>query len=209
MPPVRIKICGITRLEDAQAAAGLGADAIGFIFYEKSPRYIAPREAALISVAMPPLLARVGVFVDAPAATIQSAIEQCGLTAVQLHGVETPEFCRQFTVPVVKAFRIQDASSLALLSHYPTEAWLLDSYVPGQSGGTGTCFHWELAEQARTLGRPIFLAGGLTSENAAQAVCQVNPYALDVSSGVESAPGIKDHDKINAFIQAAHHACLT
>ncbi len=203
MQQIRIKICGITRLEDAQAAAAFGADAIGFIFHEASPRSIVPHQAALISAAMPPLTARVGVFVDAPAATIQSMIRECGLTAVQLHGIESSEFCQQFSVPVVKAFRIRDASSLAALTDYPTQAWLLDSYVPGQSGGTGTCFRWELAQQAKTLGRPIFLAGGLTPENAAQAVREVAPYALDVSSGVESAPGIKDHHKIKAFIEAA------
>ncbi len=208
MSTVRIKICGITRLEDAQSAADHGADAIGFIFFEKSTRHITPQRAARISTSLPPLLGRVGVFVDASSSTILETIRECGLTAIQLHGSESPEFCQQFLLPVVKAFRIQNDASLALLPHYNTQAWLLDGFVSGQHGGNGICFDWDLALKAQALGRPLFLAGGLTPENATEAVQKVHPYALDVSSGVESAPGIKDHAKIKAFIDAAHRASL-
>lgn len=201
---VRIKICGITNVEDARAAVAAGADALGFMFYERSPRCVSPHAAAEIVRAVPPFVARVGVFVNASEAEVRRAVAESGVDTVQFHGDETPEFCRRFApLKVYKAFRIQSAASLAGLREYDTDAWLLDSFVPGQLGGTGARFNWELAVEAKKFGRPIILAGGLTPENVAEAVRQVRPYAVDVSSGVESAPGRKDPQKLKDFIAAA------
>ena len=131
------------------------------------------------------------------------AIRQGGLNLLQFHGEETPEYCLQFGLMSMKAFRIRDAASLQLLPNYPTDAWLLDAYNPAKPGGTGETFNWDLARQAQTRGRPVFLAGGLTPENVAEAIQRARPYGVDVSSGVEAAPGRKDHAKVKAFIQAA------
>jgi phosphoribosylanthranilate isomerase len=198
-----VKICGITNPADGLAAAAAGADAVGLMFYEGSPRHISLDTAAEIARQLPPFISRVGVFVDAPEATVLRAIAHCGLNMVQFHGRETPEYCRSFPVMTIKAFRIRDADSLAALPAYQTDAWLLDAFVAGQAGGTGATFNWDLAAEAQKLGRPIFLAGGLTPGNVAEAVRRVRPYAVDVSSGVESAPGRKDHQKLRAFVQAA------
>jgi phosphoribosylanthranilate isomerase len=203
---VRVKICGITRREDALAAVASGADALGFMFYEPSSRHVTVDQAAAICRDLPPLVTRVGVFVNAPADFVRAAAATCGLGAIQLHGDESPEFCRQFALPVIKAFRVSGPESLAALAAYGFAAWLLDSFVPGQLGGTGACFNWSLAAKAAERGRPILLAGGLTPENVADAVRQVRPYAVDVSSGVESAPGLKDPTKIRALIRAAKAA---
>ncbi|MCP5516808.1 MAG: phosphoribosylanthranilate isomerase [Verrucomicrobiales bacterium] len=199
---VRVKVCGITRLENAEAAAAAGVDAIGFMFFAGSPRCIDLTKAADIARSLPPFVARVGVFVNPSESEVREAVQTCGLTAVQFHGEETPEFCARFLpLPVIKAFRIKDAESLAALPAYDmAHAWLLDAYVPGQRGGTGARFNWNLAIEARKLGRPIILAGGLTPDNAAQAIHEVHPEALDVSSGVESAPGIKDPALIHRFM---------
>jgi phosphoribosylanthranilate isomerase len=203
---LKIKICGITSPEDARAAVAAGADALGFMLFEGSPRYVPLKTVAAIARQLPPFVSKVGVFVNAAEAFIREATAQCGLEVLQFHGEESPEFCRRFDRPVVKAFRVRDGASLALLPGYDTSAWLLDSYVPGQSGGTGVQFNWDLARQAGQLGRPIILAGGLTPENIAQAVRQVQPYGVDVSSGVESAPGKKDAAKLRAFVRAARGA---
>lgn len=203
---VKVKICGITSAADGLAAAAAGADMIGLMFYEKSPRYLSVAAAAEVARQLPPFLTRVGVFVDAPEELVRRAIGECGLQVAQFHGNETPEFCTRFGVMSLKAFRMRDAASLAALPEYPTDAWLLDAYAPGQLGGTGERFNWDLAVQAQKLGRPIFLAGGLTPENVAAAVQQVRPFGVDVSSGVESAPGRKDAAKMRAFIQAAKAA---
>jgi phosphoribosylanthranilate isomerase len=146
------------------------------------------------------------VFVDASSEVIERAITCCGLDVVQLHGAETPEMCSGFSRPVVKAFRIADHSSLDLLPAYKTSAWLLDSYVPGQLGGTGAKFNWDIAVAAAKYGRPIVLAGGLTPENVAEAVRHTRPFAVDVSSGVESGPGKKDPAKVEAFVRAVRSA---
>ena len=203
---VRVKICGITSIEDAVAAVNAGADALGFMFYERSPRRISMELAATIKNALPPFVVRVGVFADATETVVRSAA-LCSLNALQFHGNEPPDFLKRFSpITTIKAFRIQNAASLAMLPSYNTSAWLLDSYTPAQLGGTGTTFNWDLAIQARKLGRPIILAGGLTPDNVAEAVRKVRPYAVDVSSGVESAPGRKDPAKIAAFIDAARSA---
>jgi phosphoribosylanthranilate isomerase len=146
------------------------------------------------------------LFVNAPREDVFKAIAGCGLSLLQFHGDETPEDCLQFGVKSLKAFRIRDAESLRALPDYKTDAWLLDAFSPAARGGTGEKFNWELAVEAQKLGKPIFLAGGLTPENVAAAVRKVRPYAVDVSSGVESSPGKKDHAKVKAFIRAATQA---
>ncbi len=200
---VRIKICGITSVGDAQAAAEAGADAIGLMLWGPSKRFVTNTKAAEIVRSLPPFVSKVGVFVDATAEEVFRAVKEIGLDTVQLHGEETPEFCRQFApLKVMKAFRVKNAASLATLTDYNTDAWLLDSYVAGEKGGTGAVFNWDLAVQAKDSGKPIVLAGGLTPENIAEAVHEVWPYAVDVSSGVESAPGKKDAEMIRRFVEA-------
>ena len=199
----RVKICGITNLADAQAAVAAGADALGFNFYEKSPRFIPTNVAAEISRALPPFTLRVGVFVNPAEELVRGAMGECGLGLLQFHGDEPPEFCAQFGLMSMKAFRIRDAGSLKELPKYQTDAWLLDAYASVALGGTGEKFNWGLAVEVQKLGKPVFLAGGLTPENVAEAIRQVQPFGVDVSSGVESAPGKKDHARVRAFIQAA------
>jgi phosphoribosylanthranilate isomerase len=148
----------------------------------------------------------VGVFVNAPEELVLRAIGECGLNIAQFHGEETPEYCGLFPVMTLKAFRVKDADSLKALTDYATDAWLLDAHVADKQGGTGAQFNWDLAIEAQKLGRPIFLAGGLTPENVADAVRKVRPYGVDVSSGVEASLGKKDHAKVRAFIQAAKTA---
>jgi phosphoribosylanthranilate isomerase len=200
---VKVKICGITNLPDAQAAAEAGADVLGFMFYDKSPRFISCEAAAAIVRELPPFIIKAGVFVNAPEDTVVHAIRECGLNLLQFHGDESPDYCLQFGIMSMKAFRVRDAASLQALREYPTDAWLLDAYTPGKLGGTGEVFNWDLAREAQSWGRPIFLAGGLTSENVAEAIQRARPYAVDVSSGVEAAPGKKDPTRLKAFIQAA------
>ena len=200
---VRIKICGITNLEDALLAAELGADALGFIFYAKSPRKVDAETARAIIAQLPPFVAAVGVFVDEAAAVVQELAARVGLDWVQLHGQESPEYCRKLGRRVIKSFRIQDEDSLRLLGDYQgaAQALLLDTYKKGQVGGTGEVFDWELARQAKAYG-PIVLAGGLTAANVAQAIKTAQPQAVDVASGVEAAPGKKDPEKLRAFFRA-------
>jgi len=200
---VRVKVCGITNPDDASAAVEAGASALGFILYEASPRNVSVTGAAQIIRNLPPFVAKVAVLVDASEEFIRAAIVECGFDTLQFHGNESPEFCRRFPVKTIKAVRIQNAESLSGLAAYETSAWLLDSFVPDKIGGTGEKFNWDLACAAKKFGRPIILAGGLTPANVADAVQRVQPFAVDVSSGVESKPGKKDHAKIRAFIAAA------
>ena len=171
-------------------------------FYEGSPRHVSIETAAEISKQLPPFVIRAGVFVNPEEALVTRAIAECGLGLLQFHGDEPPEFCTQFGLMTMKAFRIRDAESLKEIPNYQTDAFLLDAHAKAGLGGTGETFNWELAVAARKFGKPIFLAGGLTPENVAAAVTQVRPFAVDVSSGVESAPGKKDAAKMRAFIQA-------
>ena len=204
--PVKVKICGITNLPDARVAAEARADVLGFVFYERSPRFVSLEAAAEIIRELPPFMIKAGVFVNAPEDFVLRAVRDCGLNLLQFHGDETPDYCLQFGLMSMKAFRVRDASSLEVVRSYPTDAWLLDAYNPDKLGGTGEAFNWDLAHEAQTWGRPIFLAGGLNPENAAEAIRRARPYALDVSSGVEASPGRKDHAKVRAFIEAARGA---
>lgn len=200
---VRIKICGITNLEDALLSAELGADALGFIFYPPSPRSITPDAARAVIAQLPPLVTTVGVFVDEDPASVTELAATVGLDWLQLHGKETPEYCRRLDRRVIKVFRIRDETSLADLAAYrgAAQAFLLDTYKKGQVGGTGEVFDWDLARRAKAYG-PIILAGGLTAENVAQAIASAQPQAVDLASGVEAAPGRKDPDKLRAFFKA-------
>jgi phosphoribosylanthranilate isomerase len=199
----RVKICGITNLADARVAVEAGADAIGFVFYEKSPRLVSLKTAAEISKQLPPFVMRVGVFVNESEDFVLRAIGECNLTMLQFHGDEPPEFCTQFGLISMKAFRIRDAESLKKIPDYLTDAYLLDAFSSTTLGGTGEKFNWDLAVAAQKFGKPIFLAGGLTPENVAEAVKKVHPFGVDVSSGVEISSEKKDHAKVKAFIKAA------
>jgi phosphoribosylanthranilate isomerase len=203
---VKIKICGVTNVSNARVAAEAGADAIGLMFYSGSPRHITMDVAQEISRSLPASIIKTGVFVDPDPSEVFAAIQLCNLNLLQFHGAETLEFCQQFGVMTMKAVRVQNADSLGGLSDFRTDAFLLDSYVAGKSGGTGETFNWDLAVKAKQFGRPIFLAGGLTPENIASAIRAVEPFGVDVSSGVEFSPGRKDPEKIRAFIAAARAA---
>ena len=199
---VKVKICGVTSVADALAAAEAGADMVGLMFYERSPRHITLQTAREISRALPQFVLRVGVFVNPEEDLVMRALGDCGLTLLQFHGDETSEFCTQFGAMSLKAFRIQNAASLAALENFQADAFLLDAHSKSGLGGTGETFNWKLAVEAQKFDKPIFLAGGLTPENVADAVRQVQPFAVDVSSGVESAPGKKDVAIVRAFIAA-------
>jgi phosphoribosylanthranilate isomerase len=199
---VRVKICGITSLEDARVAVEAGADALGFVFYDKSPRSINPLLAAKIIATLPPFVQAVGLFVNEESEKINWTTDFCGLDLVQLHGDEEPDDCAELNRRVVKAFRIQNINSIEPLKKYQVAGYLLDAWCPECYGGTGKTFNWEMAAAAKEYG-PIILAGGLTPENVAEAIAQVHPYAVDVSSGVESAPGQKDPEKVREFIRRA------
>jgi phosphoribosylanthranilate isomerase len=195
----RVKICGITSAGDAEAAVRAGADALGFVFVPGTPRQVAADAAAAIVAGLPPFVTPVGVFLDQSAEEIAAAVSRCGLRAVQLHGSEPPKLCGAIPVPVIKALRIRNRDDLAPITWYPARAFLLDAYVAGTPGGTGSTFPWELAVGLVSRA-PILLAGGLTPENVAEAVRRVRPYGVDVSSGVECAPGRKDHRRMEEFI---------
>src|SRR5258706_6405892 len=202
----KVKICGVTNVADALAAAEAGADMIGLMFAEKSPRLITLPAAVEISRALSPFIVKAGVFVNPSEDLVLRAIGEAGVTLLQFHGDEPPEFCTQFGVMSMKAFRIRDEKSLAALPNYATDAYLLDACSPGARGGTGEKFNWDLAVAAQKFGRPVFLAGGLTPENVADAVRKVQPFGVDGSSGVASAPRKKDAAKIRAFIAAVRQA---
>lgn len=196
----RIKICGITRVEDALAAAHGGADAIGLVFYDKSPRYVTVQQAAQLAKAIPPFITVVGLFVNASADYVRAVQEEVPLDVLQLHGEEEPEFCACFNRPYLKAIRVRDGMDLLqCASRYASaQGLLLDAYIEGTQGGTGESFDWTLIPHDLPL--PVILSGGLNAGNVAQAIRAVRPYAVDVSSGVEAKKGIKDAAKIAAFI---------
>jgi phosphoribosylanthranilate isomerase len=197
-----VKICGITRREDAMAAVEAGAGAIGFVFWPDSPRFIDPHRARVIAAALPPFVTAVGVFVNQPVDYVRGVASLVRLGVVQLHGDESPEYAAGLPVPVLKAVAIREGEE-------PDEEWparttfLLDVHDPVQRGGTGRTIDWDAAA-AVAKRRRVFLAGGLTPDNAAAAVNRVRPYGIDVSSGVERAPGIKDHQRLRALFEALH-----
>jgi len=199
-PRTRVKICGITRMEDALAAAQAGADALGFVFYAKSPRAVTPEAAREMALALPPFVSRVGLFVDAAPETVAAVLEVVALDLLQFHGDECPADCASFGRPYLKAVPMAEGlDPLAYMDTYPHAAgFLLDSHGNGKTGGTGQTFDWERIP--RDLRHCLVLAGGLNPDNVAEAVRQVRPWAVDVSSGVEARPGIKDPARMQAFV---------
>lgn len=202
----RIKICGITRTEDALSAAAHGADAIGLVFYRPSPRYVSVEQARGIAVLIPPFVSTVAVFVNPSVDEVEKVIALCGVTLLQFHGDESPEFCERFSRPYIKAARMRPGLDLIkYLSPYSSaQAWMLDTFHDGLWGGTGGAFDWKRVPER--MARPVILSGGLAADNIAEAIQRVRPYAVDVSSGVEASKGIKDPGKIATFIGAVKHA---
>lgn len=199
---VKVKICGITRLDDALAAAEFGADALGFVFFKESPRYIEPFDAADIVGKLPPFVTPVALFVNEEEEIIRAVLNATGINVIQFHGDETPEFVSLFKERVVKAVRVKNEESLRAVPDYDVNAFLFDAYSPDIYGGTGKKFDWEIIKEVGSIERFI-LAGGLKPDNVACAVNLLRPYGVDTSSGVESAPGIKDHKKVRDFIARA------
>lgn len=200
MNQVRVKICGVRSLEEAEAAVEAGADALGFNFWPRSPRYIGPDAARSVIRQISPLVPAIGVFVNEDPLRIAEIVSDAGLNAVQLHGDETPEFCAGLgLIKIIKAIRVAGDFDSASINRYPVSAILLDTSVKGSYGGTGKRFDWSVAIEAKRYAR-IILAGGLTVENVAEAIKSVNPFAIDVCSGVESEPGRKDIDKLRRFM---------
>ena len=208
----RIKMCGLTRVKDIEAGLSHGLDALGFIFYEKSPRNVLPDFVKDIVAKIPPFVDCVGVFVDRDREEVEEIIEYCGLSHAQLHGKEDPKYCarvERFASPchVLKAFRVGDESKSSDFSPYDevVHGYLLDTYMKGTAGGTGETFDWKLIEQLN-LQRPMILAGGLSPDNVIEAIETVTPFGVDVNSGVEIEPGIKDHSKISEFVRKVRQA---
>lgn len=200
---VRVKICGITRAEDLQVACKAGADALGFVFYARSPRHLEIAQAAALVAQLPPFVQSVGLFVDAEPAFVDAVLKAVPLDLLQFHGSEAPQQCRHHGRPYLKAVRMREGTDLVkyCADFDDARALLLDAYVPGVPGGTGERFDWDLIPTGLSL--PIVLSGGLAPDNVAQAVTAVRPWAVDVSSGVEAAPGIKDAARVAAFIAQA------
>ncbi|RLC93390.1 MAG: phosphoribosylanthranilate isomerase [Chloroflexi bacterium] len=201
---VRVKVCGIASLEDALAAVGLGADALGFVF-APSPRQVTPEQVADIVAGLPPFVTRVGVFVDTPLQQVTETLQTCGLDVAQLHGSESADMCQALFPRVIKAFSVKDESVLSLLPRYRVSAYLLDAHHDRLRGGTGRSFDWGIARKASQHGL-VILSGGLNAVNVRRAILEARPYAVDVSSGVESRPGVKDHTKLEAFLKAVKEA---
>lgn len=201
----RVKICGIMRRQDAEFAVKSGADAIGLVFYEPSPRAVTMAQAAAITAQLPPFVSAVGLFVNASAEKVWQTLEQVPLSLLQFHGNESAEYCAQFNMPYIKAVRMQTETDLIQADEHFAEAsaLLLDSYQQGVPGGTGQTFDWSMIT---AVSKPLILAGGLTTENVAEAIRQVSPYAVDVSGGVEESKGLKSNNKISAFMREVANA---
>jgi len=197
----RVKICGLTREQDVRAAVEAGADAIGLVFYEPSPRYVDMQLASQLASIVPPFVSVVGLFVNAGQAVVEDVLHKVRLDLLQFHGDEPVDFCEQFSRPYIKALRVADDTDIAACAgqYASAKGLLLDTYQAGRPGGTGVVFNWELIPQDVSL--PIVLAGGLTPDNVVEAISQVQPYAVDVSGGVEQDKGIKDANKIRAFMK--------
>lgn len=203
---MKIKICGITNTEDAEVAVAAGADALGFIMYRKSPRWIEPAVARSIIAGLPPFVLPVGVFVNEEAEKVRTLMDECGFALAQLHGDESALYCQNLGRPVLKALRLKDRGRLLALAEFQGRAnvrgILIDAFSDQAYGGTGQTVDWTLAEEA-ARSTPVILAGGLNPSNVAGAIQVVRPYGVDASSGVEKSPGKKDHHKLKAFIEAA------
>ena len=198
---MKVKICGITNLEDAHLAVDAGADALGFIFVPSSPRYVEPAHAKKIIQTFPPFVTPVGVFADAKREEVNRIVDTSGVRCVQFHGDEYPMDIAGYTLPVIKAFRVKLGFDVQRLKNSPTRTFLLDTFVDGMQGGTGKTFDWSIAIEAKQFGE-IILSGGLNPQNVADAVAIVQPYAIDVNSGVESSPGKKDENKLKELFSA-------
>jgi phosphoribosylanthranilate isomerase len=206
MSRVKVKICGVGALEEAEAAIESGADALGFNFWPQSPRYISPKAASLIIGKLSPVVSTVGVFVNEEVSNITTIASELGLTAVQLHGDESPEFCERLgSIKKIKAIRVGQDFDLSVIERFPVNMILLDSNIRGSYGGTGQRFDWRIAIEAKRLAR-IILAGGLNSDNVWDAVTHVRPAAIDVCSGIEAEPGRKDLDKLRRFMSIVARA---
>jgi phosphoribosylanthranilate isomerase len=204
-PMVKIKICGMTNMDDALAAVDAGADALGFVFYRESARAVSRKTAAAIIARLPESVMPVGVFVDEDLNIVRETMTECGLRVAQLHGAESADYCAVLGRSVIKAIRPRNSSDLETMAAYTVGAFLLDAFVPGIPGGTGTCVDWQLVGPI-TRRYYIILAGGLTAENVREAIRRLRPQGVDVSSGVEFSPGRKDHAKVTAFVTAAREA---
>ncbi len=202
----RVKICGLTRADDACAAMAAGADALGLVFYLRSPRCVDVERARAVTAGLPPFVTVVGLFVDAPADEVRAVLEAVRIDLLQFHGEEPPEYCAGFPRPYIKALRMREGLDLrqAMRAHRRALGLLLDAYSPAAPGGSGLSFDWDRVPA--DLPVPVILAGGLTPENVGAAVRRVRPFAVDVSSGVESAPGIKDPDRVRRFLEAVRRA---
>jgi phosphoribosylanthranilate isomerase len=201
---VKVKICGITNLEDAQVAANAGCDALGFIFFKKSPRYISPEKARQIIKQLPARVVKIGVFANAKEKTIKQVARFCHLQMLQFHGNESPEFCRKFkNYKIIKTFRIKNILDLRKALRYKPFAFLFDTFSKKKLGGTGKSFNWQLVSRLEKIKQPIFLAGGLNAKNVEAAIKTVHPAWVDASSSLEARPGKKDLQKVKSFVQAA------
>ena len=202
----RVKVCGITSVGDALAAARHGADAVGLIFYPPSPRLVSLERANEIAASLPPFVTRVAVFVNPAREDVETVLRACGPDLLQFHGEESPEFCRGFGMPYLRAARVRPGVDLLnfLSSFADASGWLLDAFRQELYGGTGEAFDWDLIPQG--MARPLVLSGGLDADNVGAAIRRVKPWAVDVSSGVESAKGVKDERRIAAFMEAVRNA---
>jgi len=202
-----VKICGITNKPDAIAAAQLGVDMLGFVFYKKSKRYVEPRVAEDIANELPPSVAKVGVFVDEDKDVVLKIAEDVGLDLLQFHGSETPEYCGYFKgrFKVIKAFRLKDKKDLKKINDYDVDFYLLDTFRPDTAGGTGSAFDWKISKDFEFL-RPVILSGGLNPSNVEAAIKDVAPYGVDVSTGVEASPGKKDPELVKKFVENVRKA---
>lgn len=199
---IKVKICGITSSRDVLLASSFGAWAVGFIFYKDSPRYISPSKAKRIIEDLPPFVTPVGVFVNHREGAVRDIMRFCGIQTLQFHGDETPQYCRRFKdQKVIKAFRVKEGFDISAIAQYQVSAYLFDAYQEDQFGGSGKTFNWDIIA-GKKFNKPIILSGGLTSENVSSAIKTVFPYAVDVSSGVEEAPGKKNHKMLEQFFSA-------
>ena len=209
MRTIKVKICGITNKKDAQAAVRLGADAVGFVFYKKSPRYILPEVVRSIIKDLPNNIKKIGVFVNAREKSIRRIAKLCKLDMIQFHGNESPRFCERFKdYKIIKAFRIKEKNDLKRVLKYKPFAFLFDTFIKSKAGGTGKNFNWRLVKHLEGTNRPIFLSGGLNEKNIQEAMQIVRPEWVDVSSSVEISPGKKDHQKVKKFVKIAKSIVL-